>query len=628
MKYLFICILLCGATLSFAQKSFVLTDKTCIVTDQSTSPVSNFSSVELQYFIRKTTGLQIPIVHKLPSKRHNAIYVGESEYTKKNHLPDSPFEEQEYLIDITPERIVLLGQDRDNHSADWQNKGRDNNGVSPEKDRLVIDYKAITADQDAPASITLPSIYDPQGTCYAVYDFAEKHLGIRFYGPHPNNLVFPKVKAVKIAQEKTKRSPALKYRHGTYSFDWPIMKDQYMGATNDMQQLFLRRLRFGGRKWAANHSFTAYQDRFLKKNPEHPELFEGYHPEYFAVGRGGGSSERQFCYTNQAFIKQVAQDAVNYFEGKGLVGPQIAIGDYFAIVPLDNASWCTCDKCSKLLAMDKQNIIGEHFNCGTATHYIWTFINSVAKEVKKQAPGRKLVALAYHVYAYRPEDMQLEDNIVVAPCLHPRNYWAPKMQENEMRFYKNWITESKQSGREIFLWNYLCFPTERGLITNFHVFPGFNAHTVGDQIRMYCKDKVKGIFLCGIGEQLDFYITMRLYDNPELNTDTLLNEFFDSYFGNASPAMKAFYTKIESVYANPLNYPTNIQTVDAQFHQTEELAWKYLGTEKVMNELAGYIAEAEKLVRTDDEQQRVDSWITGVWQYMQKGYNNYQKKRK
>lgn len=92
---------------------------------------------------------------------------------------------------------------------------------------------------------------------------------------------------------------------------------------------------------------------FLKQNPARPELFEGSYPEYFAVGRGGGASERQFCYTNPDFIHQVAQDAIRYFEGKGTIAEQVALGEYFAIVPLDNSSWCTCDECQKLLAIDK-----------------------------------------------------------------------------------------------------------------------------------------------------------------------------------------------------------------------------------------------------------------------------------
>ena len=88
------------------------------------------------------------------------------------------------------------------------------------------------------------------------------------------------------------------------------------------------------------------------------------------------------------------------------------LGDYFAVVPLDNAYWCQCDECQKQLAIDEGNIRGEHFNCGTATHYLWTFVNNVAKEVKKTHPDKKIAALSYHVYAYLPKDIQLEDNTI------------------------------------------------------------------------------------------------------------------------------------------------------------------------------------------------------------------------
>ena len=243
--------------------------------------------------------------------------------------------------------------------------------------------------------------------------------------------------------------------------------------------------------------------------------------------------------------------------------------------------------------------------------------------MKKTHPDKKIAALSYHVYAYLPKDIQLEDNISVAPCLHPRNYWAPKMKENELAFYKDWIAESKESGRPIYLWNYLCFPTERGLIQDFNVFPGFNVHAVSDQIKMYAQDGVRGIFLCGIGEQLDFYATMKLYDDAQTNTDEMVDEFFALYFGNVAPAMHDFYDKIESVYANSVNYPMDIQTREAQFHQTEEIAWKYLGTEPVMEELAGYMDKAVQLASTPIEKARVESWRTGVWEYMKAGRAKY-----
>ena len=195
-----------------------------------------------------------------------------------------------------------------------------------------------------------------------------------------------------------------------------------------------------------------------------------------------------------------------------------------------------------------------------------------------------------------------------------------------MSFYKAWIEESKKSGRDIYLWNYLCFPTERGLVTDFHVFSGFNIHKTSEQLRMYASDQVKGIFLCGTGEQLDFYITMKLMDDPSLDTDVLLDDFFTNYFGAAASAMKQFYLKIESVYSDPKNYPEEIQTKDAQYHQTEELAWKYLGTKEVMDELGEYIADARKTASNEIEKSRVESWVKGIWEYMMEGYHAYNQK--
>lgn len=602
-----------------AKKGFVIEKgSTFIVTDQHPSIPAVLAAHELQYFIKKSLGIHLPIVHELPSKSAKAIFVGSSRYTKKMH-----FEDQEYLIEITPETITLMGQDKNSDS----DGGRDNNGITPSKDRTKINYSKSVNDASAPIELTLPSIYDAQGTCYAVYDFLERYLGIRFYGPDSLNLIVPPSKSLKFDPVRIVRSPKLKYRDGSYSFDWPMMKEQYLNAGSEQLQLFLRRIRFGGEKWAANHAFTAYQDRFLQKNPERPELFESYHPEYFAVGRTGGPHERQFCYTNRAFIEQVAQDARDYFDGKPLKGEQIALGDYFAVVPLDNANWCQCAECTRQLAIDKDNIRGEHFNSGTATHYLWTFINNVAKEVKKTHPKKKISALAYHVYAYLPKDIELEDNISVAPCLHPRNYWAPKMKENETDYYKEWIAESRKSQRPIYLWNYLCFPTERGLVQGFHVFPGFSIHEVAGQIKMYAKDNVRGIFLCGIGEQLDFYITMKLYDNPALDTDELIDEFFTSYFGKAARPMRDFYNKIESVYSDSKNYPLDIQTKDAQFHQTEAIAWECLGTDEVMKELEGYIRKAQAEASNPAEKARVDSWVKGVWEYMQTGKAKYKTKK-
>ena len=263
------------------------------------------------------------------------------------------------------------------------------------------------------------------------------------------------------------------------------------------------------------------------------------------------------------------------------------------------------------------------FSSGTASHYLFNFVNEVAKLVKQKHTDKKIAALAYWLYAYFPAHLQLESNISVAPCLQVRNYWAPKIMGNDTSFYKEWIRESKESNRSIYLWNYYCFPTERGDILGFNVFPGFSAHLLSEQIKMYAGDGVRGVFLCGVGEQVDYYITMKLYDDPTQDIDTLLHDFFTAYFGNAAVPMQQFYETIEKRYTDPDSYPEEVRTQDNQFHQDEEQAWKYLGTKEVMDELAGYIADAQKKATSEMEKIRVESWKTGIWDYMVKGREQY-----
>ena len=287
-KFILYITLLMMPVLCSAKKAFVIEkDRTFIVTGEQPSPSAILAAHELQHFIKQSLDIHLPIVSEVPQQPSKIIFVGGSKYTEKVR-----FKEQEYLIEITPETITLMGQD-ENFDTDG---GRDNNGITPSKDRTKINYSQSTGDPSATAELTLPSIYDAQGTCYAVYDFLENYLGIRFYGPDSLNIIVPKQKNLKLSPVRIMRAPVLKYRDGSYSFDWPMMKEQYFNATSENLQLFLRRIRFGGEKWAANHAFTAYQDRFLQKNPERPELFESYHPEYFAAGRTGGPHERQFCY--------------------------------------------------------------------------------------------------------------------------------------------------------------------------------------------------------------------------------------------------------------------------------------------------------------------------------------------
>jgi hypothetical protein len=600
-----------------------------IVVAENPTPSARLAALELQYHVERITGAVLPILtDAAPDIAGTHLLVGESAHTRKLGLKGDDFPSQEYLIAFRPDTLILIGRDWQGTETQRKEIGYDTTYVALADYRQKIDYVAATGHtREDRTMIELPGLYDDQGTCYAVYDFLERFCDVRWYGPTELNLSVRRRPTLTVGGADVRRAPAFAYRVGTGTWDWPILKTQWNDPSGDAMNLHWRRMRVGGEKWAGNHSFyTTYYDRFGKKNSDAPDLFDSEHPEFFAKGYDLGPNT-QLCYTEPGLIQQVAQDARNYFDGKGVKGSKPAIGNYFAVVPMDDANWCQCPRCQALLNRDKDNHRGDHFASGTASHYLFGFVNAVAKEVRKTHPDKYIATLAYHVYSYPPDDFRLEPNVSVAPCLQTRIYWAPHIEENEIGtrkghegFYHKWVSAKD---RPIYLWNYYCFPEEPALGGKWHCFPGFSARRAARLIKMYHRDGVRGVFLCGIGEQVDYYVTLKLYDDPALDANALIAEFFTRHFGAAAEPMRRFYDRIESIYNDSANYPPAVREQEAQFHQTEEIAWKWLGTAERMEELGKLMAQAEAAARTDDEKQRVALWKKGVWDYMVSGRQQY-----
>jgi hypothetical protein len=88
--------------------------------------------------------------------------------------------------------------------------------------------------------------------------------------------------------------------------------------------------------------------------------------------------------------------------------------------------------------------------------------------------------------------------------------------------------------------------------------------------------------------------------------------------------MKRFYLCVEETYCNPANYPEEVRNDrKADFFQTEEIAWKYLGTEARMAKLGKLMDEATQLAVGDVEKQRVVLFRTAIWDHMVGGRKQY-----
>lgn len=579
-----------------------------IVTAEKPTPSANLAALELQHHIKQITGATLPITYPGQASTGPRILVGESAATRELGLKGGGFRPQEYLIRVTEGTVVLMGRDWEDTEANRAEVGFDTHLKPLAKLRNEIDYNATVGHPEAGEKIIeLPGLLDDQGTCYATYDFLERFCGVRWYGPRPINVVTPSRKTLTVAMTEIRRSPSLLHRHADGG-GWPIVRAQWDNPNDSDRYLYYRRMRLGGEKWAANHSFSNYADRFLVKNPDRPELFEESRPDFFAVGWENEGFWRQLCYTNPDLIAQVVEDARNYFDGNGVKGNQPASGDYFAVVPQDSDHWCQCERCQVVLASGKSRAVKYVFGTGEASDYVFGFVNAIAKEVRKTHPDKYIATLAYHVYSY-PPTFEIEPNVAVAPCVQLCYGYQKGTFETDVKFYTQWADDKE---RRLHLWNYFHHPMERALIGGWNCFPCFMPEVISDWVKRYHRDGIRGVFLCGIPQQLDYYLYVQTAFNADVDYQQVIDEFFVRYFGAAGDPMKRFYTRI-----------SEINREEGVLGTSPDLSWERLGTEARMEELGDLMAQAVQSAQTDIERRRVESWKVGVWDYMVKGHEQY-----
>ena len=133
------------------------------------------------------------------------------------------------------------------------------------------------------------------------------------------------------------------------------------------------------------------------------------------------------------------------------------------------------------------------------------------------------------------------------------------------------------------------------------------------------------MFHCGYGQEIEAYITYRLMDDPSLNVDAMIDEYFSRLYGPAAGPLREFYETVEQAYGNPGNYPEGVATgqIEGHHHQTEEVAWGYLGNAQRLATLGKLMAEAHAVAETDDQKRRVALFELAVWDYLTAGRAPY-----
>jgi len=599
-----------------------------VVAADKPSPAAQMAAFEIQHHIKLITGVELPIVNDKASVEGVKILVGDSAAIRTLGVKRGDFKGEEYMVKNAPGAIALMGNDTYNGKiVDYQNA-----------DTFPISYHFLPLDN---------------ATLWAAYDFLEQGCDVRHYAPSDFGITFTPRSTLTVEMRDCHRKPAMDAFRGFYA---PKIFYERGKPFSDRDTLLLKlRWRSTERFAVCNHNVHSLWYKYYKRAKTSPykEVFVESHPEYFAQGFAGKSAEfgisgmlrkeypedadlpPQPCLTNRAVIEHYAQEAVAAQAGIFAVGSTIRPRPlpgmpYFYPIELDdNLAACQCDNCRKMFPDKPQ--------AERVSYLKWYWVNEIAKRTAEINPRVGIASLAYINSLPCPEGMKLAPNLAVQQCLDLQYWWHPMVYKAQHdQAYRAWM--EKEGDRLITLWGYLLEPgyTAKYVYKYDDCFPGFYSANLAAIFKEFAADGVRGYFVETQNEiglplwygQLEVYLTARLADDPKLDSEMSINDFFVRYYGAAAKPMREFHRIVEDAYCSPGSYPPELLKSPPNGRFTEDISWGSLGNKERMGKLGELIAEAKRLVQTPAEKQRLEWFDAGLWQSMLRGRANYEAKVK
>lgn len=357
-----------------------------------------------------------------------------------------------------------------------------------------------------------------KGVLYGVYEFLEKYLAANKYANEPG----------KVAEYKIFELPS-GFRH---SFT-PAMiyRQAYYPQSRDAEYLDWNKLHNFEDLWGLwGHSYFKLVD---------PRIYFKTHPEYYAL-HNGKRQATQLCMSND----EVVQVAIEELKKKIAANPDAV---YWSISAEDDLGYCTCSKCQAV-----------HEAEGTPSGAHLRFVNKIAKAF----PGQLFTTLAYTYTAKPPVKTKPLDNVYIMLSTIDAYRTAPLRTEPSASGFRRSLEGWQALTHNLFIWDYTT------QFTNY-LAPFPDVFVLGDNIKYFSENHVKGVFSQGSGEtygefaELKSYLVARMLWNPSADPQTLLTDFCRNYYKGAGKYILEYINLLQTeshktkraidIYGNPVN---------------------------------------------------------------------------
>ncbi len=454
-----------------------------IVLPPDASPAERNAARELQIFLSRATGETPEIVNTVPSSSP-AFLLGQSEEIRKL-LPNIDFSKlkpNEILLERQGNRLILTG-------------GR------------------------------------PRGTLNAVYEFAEKYLGVKFYSSTETEV--PRLPNFNLPEVHFRYAPPVEYRSAMYhDLMWTFPR---FGVRLRNNGDFLH----GMKDWGCDAGYIVPCHSFNRLIPA--EKYFKTHPEFFSLvdgQRSGGQSLGQLCLTNPEVKKELVKNLLEIIRANPGKGNRVSVSQN------DNTRYCSCDDCLK---SDQKY--------GGPSGTLLNFVNDVAAEVGKEFPDVRVETFAYQYTSTPPKNIRPRNNVSILLCSISSNC-AQKLDSDANASFRDELNGWKDLAGQLSIWSY---------VANFsnYLTPFPNLRNFASDVRFFARSGAKSILAQGdwnSGGAAGDYVALRawlfskLMWNPDQDTDALIREFTDGYYGPAAPTIREYWILLDNEAADNQAY--------------------------------------------------------------------------
>ncbi|MFA6200154.1 MAG: DUF4838 domain-containing protein [Bacteroidales bacterium] len=366
---------------------------------------------------------------------------------------------------------------------------------------------------------------------YAVVDFLERNIGIRKFTSDCE--VYPKKKdiIIDVKDLNYSYSPQNTFRQVHSCFTRENKDFRYWLKQHLQEDMF------------ADGFFVHTFEKLVPR----AKYFET-HPEYYSLVNGKRVHD-QLCLTNPDVLNIVVEQLKEEMKKQ----PNVKV---WSVSQNDNYSYCTCDKCREINERE-----------GSPSGTIIAFVNEVAKHF----PDKTISTLAYQYSRKAPKTIKPEKNVQIMLCTieEDRNRTIEQEGKDDLKknpnaqTFANDIRDWGKISDNIFLWDY-----EVDFAYSISPFP--NLHVLKPNIKFFKDNHAYQHFQqanSDVGHEfaeLKTYLISKLLWNIDIDQDSIINEFLEGYYGNASSYIKQYIDTLEyygqaskvilDIYAPPTNY--------------------------------------------------------------------------